>query len=768
GERDWEYRCEFDADRGLLARRCVDLVAEGLDTIVSVALNGREILRGENMFHTYRVAVKKLLRPRGNTLTVQFASAEQFVRTHRRNFTPQEFNDPVGGCVRIRKQQCQFGWDWGPRLVTAGVWRPIYLAGHDGVRIESVRVAQRHADGRVTLTLTPELSKKLPAGWSWSAALELDGAPVARADTLTLTVRNPRLWWPRGHGEQPLYTLTVTLRDADGQPAGHWQRRIGLRTLRLNQARDEFGKKFQFEINGRPIFCKGANWIPAHSFVGGLRDADYDNLLRSAAAAHMNTIRVWGGGVYEPDYFYDRCDELGLLVWQDFMFACTLYPGDAKFLRLVRTEAEQQVRRLRHHACLLLWCGNNEIALMNRAALTARKFAEPYQAIFRKILPLTVAQIDGVTPYWETSPGWTRQHRGRPFGDAHDWEVWFKGVPAERYLAKRHRFLSEFGMQSFPSLTVAESFCPPEELNAFSATFETHQKCKAAGQTVSGSQMIFHYILERYRLPGDYRAAAYLSQLNQAHCLKVGIEHFRRLQPRCMGTLYWQLNDCWPAVSWSSIEFGGGWKALHFAAKKFFNPLLVSVVRRGADGAGRGNYYRNTFTGAELHVSNDGPLTLRGRLRWRLCRLDGAVLADGEKKVTVSGGGSRRVALVKLPPAADKRDLYLGAELLGADGVVVSEQTEFFVPPKYLPLQRAVTRAKWRQLTDRDYELTLRSSAFQHAVQLSLPVPGAVFADNFFDLPTGEERRVMVSVGGAVPVAELRQQLTVYSLRDTY
>ena len=402
-ERDWEYRTRFTVPAELLSREQVDLVADGLDTVALVSLNGREVARTANMFVGHRWDIKPFLQPGTNELTIRFGSAMNYIRTHRLGHQPKEFNDPVGRSQVIRKQQCQFGWDWGPRLVTAGIWRDIRLEAWSVNRLESVRVSQLHDSGGVTLRLAPELAHR-EAGIACYHRLTLNSIVIAEGTGTKIRIEHPQLWWPNGHGAQPLYALEIEVLHADGRRLGRWQGRLGLRTIALDRHADAAGETFQFLVNGRAIFAKGANWIPAHSFVAGLGREQYARDLRSAAEAHMNMIRVWGGGIYESEAFYDLCDELGLLVWQDFMFACAIYPGDAAFLRSVQTEAEQQVRRLRHRACLALWCGNNEIESLNLDLLKQPALRRNYDAVFHRLLPTVVARHDAVTDYWPSSP----------------------------------------------------------------------------------------------------------------------------------------------------------------------------------------------------------------------------------------------------------------------------------------------------------------------------------------------------------------------------
>jgi beta-mannosidase len=420
-ERDWEYSAEFTVEGALLDEEVVELVADGLDTIAAVRLNGALVARAENMFIGHRWDVRPLLRRGRNTISIRFDSATRYIRTHRRSHRPRDINDPVGRCTVIRKEQCQFGWDWGPRYVTAGIWRDIRLEGWSGNRLAGVSVAQAHgADGTVTLSLSHELARpERRARMTWRVSAG-DGS-VSSGVGARVTIAKPRLWWPSGQGDQPLYDLEVDVAGPDGKAIGTWRRRIGLRTIALDRHADKWGESFQFVVNGRPVFAKGANWIPAGTFVAGLGRADYARDLRAAVAANMNMVRVWGGGIYESEDFYDLCDELGLLVWQDFMFACTLYPGDAAFIASSRAEAQYQVGRLRHRASLALWCGNNEIWSINAHELTdpAKKAERAhYERLFHRVLPAVVRTHGGATPYWPSSPWRGDEDAGHAPGQA--------------------------------------------------------------------------------------------------------------------------------------------------------------------------------------------------------------------------------------------------------------------------------------------------------------------------------------------------------------
>ncbi|HEY1765964.1 MAG TPA: glycoside hydrolase family 2 protein [Opitutaceae bacterium] len=770
-ERDWEYAATFQVDGDLLGEEAVELVADGLDTVATVRLNGRVVARTENMFLGHRWDVKRLLRRGRNTLSIHFGSALRYIRTHRPWHHPREFSDPVGRCSVLRKQQCQFGWDWGPRFVTAGIWRDLRLEGWSGHRLRGVRITQTHGRrGSVTLGLEPEVGRSDPGlGCRWR--LSLGEAAVASGTGRSIRVPDPRLWWPSGQGEQPLYLLEVEILDSEARPVGFWARTIGLRTIALDRSRDRWGQAFQLVVNGRPIFAKGANWIPAHCFVAGLSRADYERDLAAAAAANMNTIRVWGGGIYESEDFYDLCDELGLLVWQDFMFACTLYPADAPFIASARAEAEHQVRRLRHRACLALWCGNNEVWGNNAHELMDPEktaLRSDYERLFHRALPPIVAEHGSPTPYWPSSP-WrgdpAADHAsGEARGDTHYWDVWHARHPVKDYERWRFRFVSEFGMQSYASAATQATFCPPADANVFGATMENHQKNR------QGNQIILDYVSRRYRFPRDQAALIYLSQLNQAHCMQVGAEHYRRLMPRCMGALFWQLNDCWPVASWSSIEFPGRWKALQHLARRFFAPALVSAHVPGDELHIVGNYRVSTVGRVLLHTVYDGVRPARAVLRWTLVGLDGRRILAGRKAVVLRPMRSRMEKALDLakPLARHGRERVYLRIALDIGRHRVSEDTVFLTPPRFVDLPRSRTRVEVRWHSQREAEFAFTSSAFQH--RFAFDLPGRTFAasDNFFELYPGETRRIRVRLARPASAAALRASVVHRSLVDTY
>ncbi len=765
-ETDWNYRCEFTANPRLLQRDHIELVADGLDTLAIVRLNGREIARTENMFIGYRWNTAKLLRPGRNVLEIAFHNPLAYILAHKTPDHFHEWNDRVGGSSVIRKEQCSFGWDWGPRFTTSGIYLPIRLEGWDGNRIESARVEQTHTAGKVALAFKPALA--VPGRAKYRGTISFAGKGVAEFTGLKAEINHPKLWWPNGHGEQPLYDVTLELLDG-ARVIDRWQRKIGLRTIVLDRQKDKFGEAFRFVVNGRPIFAKGANWIPAHSFVSAAGHALYDDLLSSAVAANMNMLRVWGGGIYEKEEFYDLCDSKGLLVWQDFMFACALYPGDAKFLASCEQEAAYQVKRLAHRACLALWCGNNEIEQMPEQVVKTRARKKAYETLFYRLLPRMVARHDGVTPYWPCSPhnpeGYEKGFNNPRAGDFHFWDVWHARKPVKRYEELVLRFCSEFGMQSYSSPEIAATYCRPEDFNVFGPEMENHQKNGA------GNLIMVDYISRLYKFPKDYTTLAYLSQLNQAYCMKVGVEHFRRSMPCTMGALYWQLNDCWPVASWSSIEFGGRWKALHYAAKRFFAPALVSVHVPGDEIVGICNSVKSTIHDVHIHTVYDGLKDAAATLRWSLVHLEKGTLRRGTKSVALRYGQTIKQLTLDFAAEMEKHgapSLYLRVELV-VRGKVVSRQTVFLTAPRYVRLQKKPINIRVRAAKEPGkFTASFFSTAFHHNVQFHLPGLNYRADDNFFDLYSKEPLEVELTVDPKVTLKQIEKAIETTSLAFSY
>ena len=776
-ETDWTYRRSFRVPDDVLAHERVILRCRGLDTLATVRLNGQLVGTADNMFRTWEFDAKPLLWAGGNTIEVTLAAPAPYLRekdAQRRlpAWGVGQFRWYDGGW--LRKEPCSFGWDWGPILTSSGIWRDIALVAFDTARLIDVHVLQEHATpGRVDVTVRLEAERVSPAPLTATVRLAFGGETVAEATAplrdagegaahgaVTLPVLEPRLWWPNGMGEQPLYDLTVTLRGDDGATLDVDERRIGLRTLRLDRHADEWGESFQFAVNGVAFFAKGANWIPADTFVTRLTRERYARLLRDAAAANMNMLRVWGGGIYESDDFYELCDELGLCVWQDFIFSCGTYPTfDADFMANVRAEAEDNVRRLRHHASLALWCGNNELeqGLVGDDWTETTMSWDDYSRLFDALLPEVVGRLDPQRDYWPSSPhtpvGDRRDFNNPDAGDAHLWSVWHGKMPFEWYRTCTHRFNSEFGFQSFPEPKTVASYTLPQDRNITSFVMEHHQRSGI------GNTTIMTYLLDWFRLPTSFDMALWLSQILQGMAIKYAVEHWRRGMPRGMGTLYWQLNDCWPVASWSSIDSLGRWKALHHMARRFHAPLLVSAVEDAATGA------------LEVHLTNDTGERIVGEVTWEAMAVDGERLDGGTLPAAMSGRATGPIATLDLAPllrARGPRDVMVWLDLR-IDGKVVSSNWASYARPKHLELlDPAITVRMDGVAPDGGHRVTLEAARPALWAWLELAGCEARYSDNFVHLAPGHPAEIVVYPEQSFSPAALRDALRVRSLIDTY
>ena len=768
GKTDWEYRTTFDVSPALLQRRHLELVFEGLDTYADVFLNDRPVLAADNMFRTWRVDAKGALRAGANVLRVRFRSPinEVLPRMKALGYELPAANDQgEKTSPHTRKAPYQYGWDWGPRFVTSGVWRPVTLEAWDDARLADLRVSQDRL-GRDSAQLTAEVEVvsaggadavivvEDPADRRVSARQAVRLSAGAHRFALKLSVPNPQLWWPAGMGAQKLYTLRARLR-VGARAADELSTRVGLRTVELRQQPDQAGKSFMFVVNGVPVFAKGANWIPADSFPERVTRERYRRLLESARDANMNMLRVWGGGYYEADDFYDLCDELGLLVWQDFMFACSMYPGDEKFLESVRAEAADNVRRLRNHPSVALWCGNNEVETAWqhwgwKQSLPA-KLWDDYKKLVHGVLPEVVAEHDPARAYWPSSPSSNLEEDpdSQRMGDIHYWEVWHASRPFSEYERQRPRFMSEYGFQSFPSIETVGAYTVPADHDIESPVMLAHQKHPR------GNQLIREYMLRDYPEPKDFESFLYVSQVLQAEGIRVGAEHLRRIMPHNMGSLYWQLNDCWPVASWSSVDYFGRWKALQFYARRFYAPLLVSPRAAGER--------------VEIHVVSDRAEPTPARLVVTLLDFGGRSLSSAEKEVTLAplrGDSYLTLPAARLLEGRDAREVFLLSELL-VGGRVVSRNTHFFRPFKELKLAAPRVTAAAAPVRG-GFRVTLSADGLARAVQLSSAGHEGSFSDNFFDLVPGRPVEVEFRARGRARLEEFRRGLKVRSLADAF
>ncbi len=765
--RDYEYEREFTISQELLAADRLELVCEGLDTIAEVRLNGRLLAKTMNMHRTYRFDIKAAASVGDNSLNIRFASPVNYVEAKQRESYLWAANGDyvVQGYPHLRKAHHMFGWDWGPKVPDSGIWRDIYVEASRVGRLNDLYITQKHRDGQVTLDVQVD-TEMLQAG---ELELELslvgpDGktaAADARVTTggrthIELHVSSPQLWWPNGLGEQPLYELKTVLKSA-GVAVDERNLTIGLRTLTVKREPDAWGETFELEVNGISIFTMGANYIPEDNIRGRQNRARTERLIRDCVAANFNCIRVWGGGFYPDDDFYDLCDQYGLIVWQDHLFACAEYEMTPEFTEEIRAEIADNVKRLRHHASLGLWCGNNEMewAWVEWDFPKRAQRRTDYVKQFELIIPEVTKQYDPNTFYWVASPssgGGFEEPNAPDRGDVHYWQVWHGNKPFTEYRNHFFRFCSEFGFQSFPALKTVESFTEPGDRNVFTPVMESHQKNPA------GNGKILFGISDNYLYPKDFGSLLYVSQLLQAEAMRYGVEHWRRHRGRCMGSVYWQLNDCWPVASWSSIDYYGRWKVLHYAAKRFYAPILLSAEETG--------------TQVRLAVTNDTLSAVSGTVVWRLRDTNSLVKREGAQKVEVQAMSAQYCIDLELAEAVGghEQELYLEFEL-HAGGRVVSEGYVLFVKPKHFSLSdQPGLRAELVEESDR-YLITLHSNAFALGVELDFTDRDARFSDNYFHMSAGSPRTVVLrkeDLSEPATSEQLRENLRIRSLADSY
>ena len=765
----WEYKLTFDVTPSMLARSNVDLVFNGLDAAALVYVNGTEVLAADNMFRIWRVPVKGRLHVGKNLLRVAFpspikAAAEVAARD------PWQAKTKTDAKTYIRKAAYEYGWDWGPRFVTTGIWRPAQIEAWDKVRIADFAIRQRdvsstvaHADAEVEVEAASAGSARV------SVQYTDNGKPVTLSTVATLhagrnvidlpvEIRQPKLWYPAGYGDQPLYEFTAQV-GVGGQPAETRKVKAGLRSVVLDRHPDQWGRSFQLLVNGIPVFAKGADVIPFDSFPNRVTTADYRRILQSARDANMNMIRHWGGGYYETDEFYSICDELGIMVWQDFMFGNDWQPGTYDFKLNIEAEADDQVRRLRNHPSIVVWCGNNEtesaLSWKGRPELPADvryQMWQDYLTEFSGILPRVVARLDSETPYWPSSPSSDYEALSPSYqsGDAHIWDVWHGRVPFSTYETHHARFVTEYGFQSFPEMKTIEAFTLPEDRTGiFTPVMLEHQKNN------EGNSIIHDYLLKDYSEPKDFASFLYVSQVLQAEGIKIGAEHFRRSRPDTMGSVFWQLNDCWPVASWSSIDYYGRWKALQYYARRFYAPILVSP--HVEDGA------------LKVYIVSDKIKAQPAMLRVRLMNFDGKMLLEDSHAVEVTPLDSQvylEWPFKKLTDAgaADTSRVFVVAEL-AANGEQISRNLAYLAPTKEIHLKPAALSVETTGGNGR-YKVRITSRVLARNVYLTYGNLDVKVSDNYFDLLPGETAEI--SVTSAVSLDALKAQMKVISLTDAF
>lgn len=775
---DWEYRTHFTVTDEQLSRDGAMLTFEGLDTYADVYLNGSLLLKSDNMFVGYTVPVKPVLRKGENKLHIYFHSP---IRQTLPQWASNGFDYPADNdhhekrlSIFTRKAPYSYGWDWGIRMVTSGVWRPVSLRFYDIATIDDYRVKQLTlTDALARLSNDLEINSISPKEQSAEVAItySLEGGkettirrevmlqPGINRVTMPTEVQNPVRWMPNGWGKPTLYDFSATVTCA-GKVIAARHHRIGLRTVRLVNEKDKDGESFYFEVNGIPMFAKGANYIPHDALLPNITTERYQTLFQDIKEANMNIVRVWGGGTYEDDRFYDLADENGILVWQDFMFGCTSYPGDPAFLKRVEAEADYNIKRLRNHACLAMWCGNNEILEGLKYWGWNKKYTPDvyngmftdYDKLFKELLPARVSALDEGRFYVHSSPYFANW--GRPeswgIGDSHNWGVWYGKKPFESLDTELPRFMSEFGFQSFPEMKTIATFAAPEDYQIESEVMNGHQKSSI------GNALIKTYMERDYILPEKFEDFVYIGLVLQGHGMRHGFEAHRRNRPYCMGTMYWQLNDSWPVVSWSGIDYYGNWKALHYQAKRAFAPLLVNPLQEGDS--------LSVYLLSDQLESQE-----QLALEMRLVDFSGKTMKrEILKQVVAPANSSVRVyqqSVASWVTPEQRKECFLLLTLKDKSGSVLTEEPYFFHKTKDLNLPQTKVSYKVKQM-DGTFEVTLSSKGLAKDVFIEIPVQGARFSDNFFDLLPGQSKKIRISSPSLKK--EDKTVLTVKHIRDTY
>lgn len=759
-KEDWVYETCFTLAADMMRKENMELVFEGLDTYADVYLNDECILKADNMFRRWSIPVRQYIREENNILKVYFHSPVkidvpkwdalpyQYPASNDQSENGGLFNKKIS--IFARKAGYHYGWDWGPRLVTSGIWRPVYIRAWSDLRINDVFIEQKEVGaGRaviaghveldadkdmngVLVTITDEVTGRVLG--EWQADLKRGTNRV----TVDFVLHKPKLWWSNGLGEPFLYRFRTDI-IAGGELLDSKTERVGIRSLKVVHQPDKDGHTFYIELNGHPVFAKGANYIPSDNFLPRVTPENYKRTILDAAGVNMNMLRVWGGGIYENDVFYDLCDEYGIMIWQDFMFACSMYPAEGALLNNIHQEAVNNVKRLRNHACIALWCGNNEcqdawlgwgwkceIERQNKEY--ADKIWAQYRQQYHVTLPGVVREYAPGTFYWPSSPfAFEGEMSGTTDGDRHYWSVWHGKAPISDYDSEKSRFFSEYGFQSFPEFESVKRYAPyPEDWDIRSEVMMSHQR---GGDHANG--LIETYLLNEYKKPRDFRAFLYMNHVLQGDAIKTAIESHRRQMPYNMGTLFWQHNDCWPVASWASRDYYGRWKAQHYYVRKAYDDILISPVVEGDD--------------LKVYAVSDRLENTSGRLQLQVCQFDGTVVHHWGKSVGISGNDSRvcfSAPLAKLLEGANRGTVYVRVDYTDKSGRVyhnnycLGKQKDMDYPK--VDLQTEV------RSIEGGYEVTVSADKFARAVCLSVADNESVYSDNYFDVQPKSSVQVQV------------------------
>ncbi len=777
---DWEYKTNFSVDNTFLQKDVIELNFKGLDTYADVFVNGVKVLSADNMFREWKADVKNNLKEGENELHIVLKSP---IAEGIKKYDAQGYVIPVSGndlaeigqveggkmvSIYTRKAGYHFGWDWGPRLVTSGIWRPVVLEAWDKAKIEDLQIIQNSvADDKATFTAVFEINSVKDGKAKISVkndSVELASASVnlkkgTEKYKLDFEIANPKLWWTNGLGEPHLYNLTGEINASGGVASVNT--RIGIRTLELVRDKDEKGTTFYFKLNGHPVFMKGANYIPNDVFLPRVTEENYRKVVETARISNNNMLRVWGGGVYEDDRFYDLCDEAGILIWQDFMFACAMFPGDEAFLENVKQEAIDNVKRLRNHPSIGMWCGNNEIlaawkgwgwekAERAKSEENADKIWQAYVDIFHKVLPGVVAEYDPQRSYWSSSPSSGEGIAADLVnGDEHYWGVWWGKEPFSTYATHLARFMSEYGFQSFPEISTVRKYALPEDYDIFSEVMKSHQRSSIGNGTIE------YYMLQEYKKPKDFESFLYVNHVLQAEGIKFGLEGHRRAMPYNMGSLYWQINDVWPVASWSSTDYYQKWKALQYYVKKGFEPILVSTFIEDVK--------------LKVAIVNDKLEEINAEMKLKVVDFGGKVLWENASLVKIPANSSKTYFEENKDEFVNKSGNRIDNTVfvceLVQNGNVISKNSFYFKPFKNLKVEKPDVTYEIAGASN-GFDITVKTGKLAKNVYFQIGDEEGFFSDNYFDLLPGES--VTINLNTKITLEKLKEVLTMRTLDGAF
>lgn len=740
-----EEPCEFSTTFEVTEKsRYMELKFGGLDTICDIYLNGRHLDSVNNMHRSFVYDVQDKLLIGENSIRLRFGSPIKYFRDMDNRHSVFTNPDTIPGASQLRKALYMSGWDWGPKLPDMGIWKPVTLRQYDIDVLDDVEIRQEHKNGTVKVKMRVQ-TKRQNDGCDIYAMVDGQRVKLQYGEG-ELVIENPKLWWPNGYGEQNLYQVDVEL-VYQGEVIDKQSKQIGLRTLTVSTAEDKDGNEFCFVVNGVKIFAMGANYVPMDNILSRITPEKMEKLIQSCVDANFNCIRVWGGAYYPDEEFYDLCDQYGLVIWQDFMIACINVWLREEFKNTLIEECKEQLKRIRHRASLGLICGNNEMELAVLCwGVDSNLVRMDYLELYEKIMPEICYHLAPDVFYWPSSPscGGEFDNPGDPCrGDQHFWKVWSEGEPFTEYRSQKFRFCSEFGFESMPSMKTIRTFAEPKDHNPFSQVMDNHQKC------MFGTKNMVSYISQTYLYPSNFEKYVYTSQILQADAIKYGVEHFRRNRGCCMGSLYWQLNDCWPVASWSSVDYYGRYKALHYAAKKFYAPLLCALFYED------GNIV--------LNLANETLDVKEGTVKTYICRSDFTVLHEQTFDYKVKELSTTDIGAVSDKAVDNIYNCYFYADLFDKDGNFIMRQTLLFTEPKYFKFGNPNVQA---EITDTEdgVTITLTAEQFARYVEVDFEDVDVVLSDNYVDITNNASVTLVAKT--LCTAEELRQQLKIQSVYD--